>query len=434
MKIKLFITVIALSAFVTAVQAQDATREMTINGLKVIFKPSTKQSVSTILFFKGGTANYDAKQQGIESLALNAVAECGTQKYNKDAFKDMADKYGISIDGSTSYDYGYISMSCVKPYFKEGWNLFTEAVNHPVFEEKELGLLQQKLISNLKSQESNPDHALTHMSMKDAFKNTRYAIRPEGDPETIGNFKQADVKGYYNNLLNVNRLLLVIVGNLTKDEVKKQVEQAFKQLPSSPITKLETSTSTRIPANSLNVENRKMATNYITGILGAPDVNSPDFNAYRLGFSILSEKLFQEVRTKRNLSYAPYSYASGGLIPYSIVYVTTTKPKDAVTVMTDEIKRLRNGGFTETDLRDAKSKFATSYFMKNESTFSNALSLGTSEIKGSWKNEVTFLDQINKVTLPELQKAFTEYADGIKWSYLGDETLADKEAFDKSTK
>jgi len=434
MKIKLFLSIIALTLCGSALQAQGTVTEMTVNGLKVIFKPSTKQTVCTVLFFKGGTANYDEKQQGIEALALSAASECGTEKYDKDAYKDKADKFGINIGGTSSYDFGYINMTCVKPYFNEGWDLFAEAINHPVFEEKELGLLQQKLVSNLKSQESNPDNALTRMSMGNTFKGTRYAIRPEGTPETIGAFKQADVKEYYSKLLNVNRLLLVVVGNLTKEEVKQKVEAAFAKLPSATIAKVDTPTSTKISVNSINIENRKLATNYITGYLGSPSAASPEFSAYRLGISILSEKLFQEVRTKRNLSYAPYSYVSAGFLPFSAMYVTTTKPKDAVTVMTDEVKRLRNGGFTETDLRDAKSKFATSYFMKNESTSSNALSLGIAEIKGSWKNEVTFLDKINAVTLPEMQKVFAEYADGIKWNYLGDETQADKEAFDKTTK
>jgi predicted Zn-dependent peptidase len=434
MKIKIVFSAILLASSAIALQAQDAVTEMTVNGLKVIFKPSSKQTVSAVMFFRGGTANYDQKQQGIESLALNAVSECGTAKYDKDAFKDMSDKYGIDINGTAGFDYGTIGMSCVKPYFTKGWELFAEAVNHPVFEEKELGLLKQKLLSALRNQESNPDNALNKMCIADAFKDTRYASRPEGTVETIGAFTQADVKAYYDRLLNVNRMLLVVVGNLQVSDVKKLAEEAFGKLPSTAVAPVAAPVETRIAANSLNIENRKLATNYIQGILGAPSPVSSEFNAYRIAVSILSEKLFQEVRTKRNLSYAPYSFVSSGFIPFSAVYVTTTKPKDAVTVMVDEIKRLRDGGFTETDLRDAKSKFATSYFMKNESSYNIAQSLGIAEIKGSWKNETTFLDKINAVTLPEMQKIFAAYAGGIRWNYLGVDTQVDKDAFDKTTK
>jgi predicted Zn-dependent peptidase len=434
MKFKIFGTLMILLACNFFIQAQDGVTEININGLKVIFKPSTKQTVSAYLFFKGGTSNYSAQEQGIESLTLSATTECGTEKYPKDAFKDMADKYGIELGSNSAYDFGYISMSCVKPYFNEGWDLFSEAVKHPVFDTKELALLQQKMIANLKSMESNPDNALTKLTMLDAFKNTRYAIRPEGSVETVSAFKQEDVKKYYTQLLNANRLLLVIVGNMTAQEVKQKAEAAFSQLPSAAVTNVNAPVATQIDSNSLNVESRKIATNYMAGIIGAPSIADPDFNAYRLAFTILYDKLFEEIRTKRNLSYAPAASLSSGLIPYARIYVTTTKPKEAVVAMTDEIKRLRNGGFTATDLRDAKSQLSTSYFMRNESTSANAMALGVADIKGSWKNEISLLDKINAVTLPQMQAIFSKYADGIKWSYLGDETLADKEAFGKTVK
>lgn len=434
MKIKIVSLIVTFAAFSFCLQAQDNVTEMNIHGLKVIFKPSAKQSVSAYMFFKGGTANYTAQQQGIESLALSAATECGTQKYAKDTFKDLADKYGIDVTGDSGYDYGYINMNCVKPYFNEGWDLFAEAINHPVFDAKELGMLQQKKVSGLKSQESDPDNALTQMTMQDAFKGTRYAIRPEGSIEAMSSFKQEDVTKYYAELLNVNRLLLVVVGNISVQDLRQKVEATFGNLPSAPLPQMKAPESTTVSATTLNVENRKLATNYMAGILGSPAPTAPEFNAYRLAFAILYDKLFEEVRTKRNLSYAPEAFLSGGFLPFSEIYVTTTKPKEAVNVMVDEIKRLRNGGFTETDLKDAKSKLMTSYFMRNESTASNARALGIAEIKGSWKNEISLLDNINAVTLPEMQHTFAQYIDGIKWSYLGDETLADKEAFGRTAK
>ncbi|HTN17845.1 MAG TPA: pitrilysin family protein, partial [Chitinophagaceae bacterium] len=425
MKVKNIISTVAMATMTMAAQAQ--TSEMTVNGLKVIFKPSPKQTVSAVMFFKGGTANYTEKQQGIESLTLAATTECGTKNHSKDSFKDIADKYGISLGGSSSYDYGYINMSCVKPYLKEGWELFAEAVNNPVFEEKELGLLQQKLEANLKQEEGDPDSKLSDMSMSSTFKGTRYAYKPSGTPASIAAFKRAEVAAYYKNLQNKENMLLVVVGNMSATELKTMVEKAFATLPSAAKKSVLTAQDFKVTANTTTIENRELATNYIMGLMGAPKVTDAKFNAYRLAFDILSDKLFEEVRTKRNLSYAPSAFASGGMQPYSGIYVTTTKPKEAVTVMVDEIKRLRNGGFTAVELRDAKSQFATSYFMKNESNGSIAMALGVAEIRSSWKNEEAFLERINAVTLPEMQSTFSEYTDGICWSYLSVEAQADKE-------
>lgn len=435
MTVKKILSSIALAAVAATAQAQ--TTEMNVNGLKVIFKPSVKQTVSAVMFFKGGTSNYSDKQQGIESLVLGATTECGTKKYDKDAFKDIADKYSIGLGGSSSYDYGYINMSCVKPYFKEGWDLFAQAITNPVFDAKELGMLQQKLAANLQQEEGDPDTKLSQMAMSSTFKGSRYALRPSGTPESITAFTQAEVADYYNKtLLNKEHMLLVVVGDISPAVLKAEVEKAFAAIPatSSKSQIMPSALDLQVKTNTTNIENRELATNYIMGLMGAPKVTDVQFNAYRLAFDILSDKLFEEVRTKRNLSYAPSAFVRGSLQSYSGIYVTTTKPKEAVTVMMDEIKRLRNNGFTAVELRDAKSQFATSYFMKNESNGAIAMALGNAEIRGSWKNEEAFLDKINAVTLPEMQRTFAAYTNGIQWSYLGVAAQADKEAFAKMAK
>lgn len=431
MKFQKYIILSLLVSLTYGLQAQNSVKELDVNGLKVIFMPSSKATVSAAMFFRGGTANYAENQQGIEKLTLAATSECGTKKYTKDEFKDEADKYGVSINGDTNYDYGSISMSCVKPYFKEGWNLFVEAVNNPVFDNKELELLKQKLVAGLNDAKSDPDNTLENMCMQNLFMGTRYASDPKGTVETMGAFTQNEVKEYYSKLLNVNRMALVVVGNLTETEVKDLIAQAFGKLPSSSINPMPAAMDTKVTENAINVEKRQLATNYIQGMMGAPAYTSLDSYAYRLAFSILSNKLFEEVRTKRNLSYAPYSYATSGYLPYSIVYVTTTKPNEAVKVMVHEMDSLKNKGFTPVDLRDAKSEYSTSVFMSKQSNNSIAYSLGAAEMKGSWKYSTEIMDRINAVTLPQLQKAFAKYAVGIKWNYLGDDSLIDKAVFDK---
>ncbi|PSK83183.1 M16 family metallopeptidase [Prolixibacter denitrificans] len=434
MKIQRYIFVMLLVSLSLGVQARNSVKEMTVNGLKVVFMPSSKQTVAAIMFFKGGTANYDEKQQGIGALTLAATSDCGTQKYAKDAFKNMADKYGVSVSGSAGYDYSSISLECVKPYFSEGWKLFSEAVNHPVFEKKELGLLKQKLIAGIQNRKSNPDNTLSDMCMKNTFQGTRYAYQVPGTVETMKAFTQDDVKNYYNKLLNANKMVLVIVGNLKEQDIRKMVEKDFGNLPSTPVEPMPAAIATTIDTNSLNTESRKLSTNYIQGMLGAPAFTSPDSYAFRLAFNILRNKLFEEVRTKRNLSYAPQAFSSTGFIPYSAVYVTTTKPNEAVTVMVNEMDTLKNDGFTDVDLRNSKSEYTTYYFMGKQSTYNTAYSLGVAKIKGSIDMTTHFIDHIDAVTLAQMQKIFSQYVDGINWNYLGDESVIDKDVFNRKVK
>ena len=69
----LLVLVFVFATAFTSSPPEDKAREFTINGLKVILKPSIKEIISVRFFIKGGTANYAKEQEGIESLAL-AVA------------------------------------------------------------------------------------------------------------------------------------------------------------------------------------------------------------------------------------------------------------------------------------------------------------------------------------------------------------------------
>ncbi len=411
---------ILLNAF-----AQNMATTFDVDGIKVIWKPTTKDIIHINMYYRGGVFNYPADKAGIENLALAAATECGTKKYPKDAFKDEQDAFGIEIGGSSGYDYGTISLNCISKYFNEGWNLFADAITRPVFEGKEFGLLKEKVISSVKQNESNPDDRINQLSVQHAFIGTPYAINPLGEEKTLSQLRDQDIKNYYyNQLFNKKRMFIVVVGNLSKEELISKIKASFSTIPS----KIYTPASYKIPvfaSNDVASEERKLATNYITGAFYAPNMNAPDYVAYKLAISTLGERLFKEIRTKRNLSYAPAAYSTNRKMPFGMVYVSTTNPKAAVQVMTDELKKVKKEGFTENELRDAKSGFITSNYMKEESTSAIAASLGNAEIVSTWKMVEEMPGKVAKVTLKEVNDSLKPIK-GIKWTYLGDKKLMDE--------
>ena len=52
------------------------------------------------------------------------------------------------------------------------------------------------------------------------------------------------------------------------------------------------------------LEERALPTNYVRGYYSAPSPSNPDYAALTVATRILRERLFEEVRTKRNLTYA----------------------------------------------------------------------------------------------------------------------------------
>jgi predicted Zn-dependent peptidase len=93
--------------------------------------------------------------------------------------------------------------------------------------------------------------------------------------------------------------------------------------------------------------------------------------------------------------------------------------------MVDEVNRLKQEGFVEGELQDAKSTFITNNYLKEESTSAIASSLGNAEVLGSWKLADEMPDKVSKTTLKDLNNSL-QYIKGIKWSYLGDKKLFDQ--------
>ncbi len=422
------ITINILFLFITLnALAQSKASSFDVAGIKVIMKPTQKEVISVSMYYRGGVANYQADKAGIENLALEAATECGTKKYNKDAFKDREDAYGVEVVGSSGFDSGTISMNCISRFFDQGWELFAQAVVNPVFETREVEMLKEKLVSGIKQSESDPDERIDQLTIKNAFSGTPYAVHPEGEEATIMKLSAQEVKNYYfNQLLNKNRMFIVVVGKISKAEVIKRITASFASLPAKKyVQKVYSKPSAAV---KLLTEDRALATNYITGSMQAPSVSSADYLPYRLAISSLSNRLFREIRTKRNLSYAPYAHSVNRLMPYGVMYVSTTSPKEAVQVMIDELKDLRENGFTEEELASGKSGFVTNNYMKEESTGAIASSLGSAEILGDWKIADETAERITKVTLAQMNTVLKKHVKSIRWSYLGDKKLADEAA------
>ncbi len=420
-------------AMLNTATSQSKTEKFSVNGITVLMKPTVKDIINVSVYYRGGVADYSADKAGLASLSLSATTQCGTKDYSKDAFKDKADKYGIRIYGTSGYDYGVINLNCISKYFDEGWSLLASAVKNPVYNEKEFGLLKQKMISQINNQESDPDSKINKMSLENTFKGTVYETDPQGDTATVDNITAAEAKDfYYNTLLNKNKIFIVVAGKISKEDITKKIKKVFSDIPSRPYKAPEYQVP-QITANSLHIEPRTLATNYIIGVMNSPLFTSPDYVANKVAFATFSDNLFIEIRTKRNLSYAPYAYSVTGKMPYSIMYVSTTDPKASVEVMDNVIDRLKKDGFSQKEFNESKNLYITSNYMKEESTSALASSLGRAEILGDWKMSDEFIDKVQKVTPADMTESFKKYIKGINWNYLGDEKAADaaKDAFDK---
>ncbi len=420
---------IAFIATASIAFADNNTKELNIDGIKVILKTTPKEVISVRMFVEGGTANYDDKQQGIENLTLNLMMDGGTKNLSKLDFKTELEKIGTSFSASTNLDYGFVSMTCIRAFWEKSWNLFTDAVMHPALSQEEFTLLQQQLVANAKSSESDPDGHLSLISRRNAFPNSNYRKEPNGTAESLNALTLEQAQKYYAQVIVKKRIFLVVVGNISEAEITKAVKESLVNLPQGNTTTREQQTI--LTEGKIFIEDRDIATNYIRGIMSAPMLNSEDGVAMRIAMSILYDRFFTELRTKRSLSYAPAAFYAQAAVfnPYSVVYISTTDPAQSMQVMVDEINKIKKEGFTEEELVNTRETFLTQYYLTLETTANQANALGVSEMAGGWEMMDNFTKLVNETTLKEVNKVFDQYSKAIVWTYLGKKDMVKQQDF-----
>ncbi|RYY99838.1 MAG: insulinase family protein [Chitinophagaceae bacterium] len=403
--------------------------DTTISGVKVIVQPSGNDIVEIRTIIKGGVQNYSNGQSGIEALALTALTECGTAAMDKNSFKNALDAVSAQVGGWTEMDFATFRMNCIKSDLMKVWPHYVDALTAPRFDEKEFARIRQDQITQIRSQNSQPDGETNRIARQTAFAGTAYAREPMGTEETVAKLTAAATRAYYKKLLHRGRLAIVIVGDVDREEIARAVTGLLAKIPAGSPVQLRKSSFTAA-GNSFVPVKKDLATNYVQGITAGPQPGSPDYDAFVLAMRIFYTRHFVEIRSNNGLSYAPATWFSGGLTPFANLFASTTEPNKYITVARQLIDKVRREGFTEEELRNMKTGYITRTWYRQETNAEQAASLAQNEaVHGNWKRALTMPQDMKRVTLTDLNRVFNKYITNISWVLQGDPTKADPTLF-----
>lgn len=250
--------------------------DMMVDGVKVIVVPSGNEIIEVSLVIKGGVQNYPAEKTGIEKMALTALTECGTEKDDKNTFKNKLDEVDGQVYGFAQKDASYVQLNCIKSDFATVWPLYVDALTIPKFDAKEFERIREEAINDLRQQESNPDADLQKMAMQTAFKGMDYAKSSAGTIENLKKFSPAETKSYYKSILTRSKIFIVVVGDIAKDELQKKIAGLVAKIPQGKPFELKR-VAYAPTGNTFVPRQKDVATNYIMGISASPSAKSKDY-------------------------------------------------------------------------------------------------------------------------------------------------------------
>ena len=412
-----------------AVSPEKSTTEFDVNGLKVILKrrPSSP-TVSAGLFTRGGVKNQTAQNAGIESLTLSTASE-SSKKFPRDVLRKELSRTGSTISAGSGYDFGVISLSSTRQNFDRTWEIFTDIALNPSFTPEDFQRVRDLTLTGLRNQTISPDSFLNTLEEKIIYADHPYANDPSGTIETVGSLKIEDLRAYHKNLLQTSRLLLVIVGDLDPQAVQKQITASFGKLARGDYKEAATQ-RINFTQPTVDVTERAIPTNYIKGVFSAPSLNDPDYYAMRVAMTILQSRVYQEVRTKRNLSYAPNAEMDENAANTANIYVTANDANQSISVMLNEIENLKKTEVADEDFSGVPGFFLTTYYIGQETNAAQVAELARYElIGGGWRNSLVFLDKIKQVKAKDIQAVSNKYMKNIRFVVVGNPAAINRSVF-----
>ena len=246
------------------------------------------------------------------------------------------------------------------------WSIFAERIMHPTLDSMDVEFVRDQMVSGIRQRADSPDATLDYLSDSIAYAGAPYALSPFGTEGSLSRISRAELRAYERDQMVTSRMLLVIVGNVSRAKVEgTRRARRSGRLPAGKYVWTMPDTMPTRPADVI-FDQRPLPTNYIQGFINGPPANSADAPAMRVAAAVLSGRMFAEIRSRRNLTYAvSASFRDRGLTSMAL-FVTTTSPDTTVALMSEQVHDLQDGEIETSRLRPLVQQFITEYFLDNE--------------------------------------------------------------------
>jgi zinc protease len=186
-------------------------------GIDVYFVKKDKLPiVQLIAMFSGGSKFDSLDKKGLAYLTSMMIDE-GAGKYDSLQLNNEFEKLGSMINISTDHDYFNFSLLSLKENFNRTFELLSNIINEPWFNEKDFVREKKKVLDRILQLKDEPSFIASSAFEKQIFGSEFYAFPEIGFDGTVANISIDDIKAFYKNVLLNSEIKLVAVGNIEEN-------------------------------------------------------------------------------------------------------------------------------------------------------------------------------------------------------------------------
>jgi len=400
------------------------------NGLQVFVVENHKlPQVSYSL-----VVDYDPIMEGKRVGMLDmfgSMLRRGTETRTKEKLDEEIDFMGANL---ITYSEG-IYASSLKRHSDNLLTIFSDVLYNPSFANEELSKVKNEALSNLQSLPSSPEQIASNVVAKVNYGNNH----PYGEVQTeatLNAIKNEDLKDFHQTYFRPNIAYLAIVGDITVEEAKAQVEKHFAKWEKKDVPTAKYDSPKTVEKPQVAISNRAGAVQTVINVTYPVfyPLNSKDYVAARLmngimGNSGFGARLIQNLREDKAYTYGAYSSLSPDELSSSFTMSASVRNEvtdSALVQFLYELKRIKDEPVTKAELERVKASVIGSFVRSLESpqTVANfAINIARYNLPADFYS--TYIQKINAVTIEDIQNAAKKYIkpENITIVAVGDQSI-----------
>lgn len=382
------------------------------SGVRVLTEHMPEvRSASLGFWFGVGSRDETPEVQG-SSHFLEHLLFKGTSTRGAQEIAEAFDAVGGEANAFSTKEYTCVYARVLDRDLPMAYEILSDMVRNPAIRDDDVINERRVVLEEIAMHEDTPDDLVHDVLAETLFGDHPLAREVMGTVESVASISGSGLREFHEATYHGKNLVVAVAGNVDHEQVVEWTSEFATDDRLVPARDLITPT----PAGRVRVETRQTEQTHIAlGGLGLSR-NHPDRFAWGILDNILgggmSSRLFQEVRERRGLAYAIFSYRNSFMEAGSWAVYAGTSPTNVAEVLKlieDELDKILDEGITEEELERAKGHTRGGVVLALEDSSSRMSRLGKSElVQGEILSVDQIISRVDAVTLQDVERVARE--------------------------
>jgi len=385
------------------------------NGIRVVTERVPHvQSISIGCWFKTGSRDENKEEEHGIAHFIEHMLFKGTAKRNALEIARAIDSVGGMLNAATSRELTNFYAKVLDKDFDLAIDLLSDILLNSLLPPEEIERERGVISQEIKMVEDTPDEYIQDLFSQHYFLGSSLGHPILGDYQAIGHITQTHLQKFFQTYyLSPSRIIVSAAGKLNHDLVVERIDSTLGRIKPKEEQRI---LDTPLPSSGVHVVRRDLEQVHLCmGTKGISQTHPLRFASYLLNLLLggsMSSRLFQEIREKRGLAYAVFSYLSSysdtGLFT---VYAGTTrnKVKKVIALIVRELRKFKEKPLPKEEVEKAKEQLKGSILLSYESTDNRMSRLAKGELYfNRFIPLKEILDEIKRVSTEDIQQLAQE--------------------------